>query len=191
VRIAYTFSATEHFLSARVGLDAQHARDDDLVHALGITVDDDEWRTAAAQLVRDNAADAAVPAQDEMVVEMVDHSTDATLLESEVQPAFDDDCGEQRERIERRADAADEQNDRERLTGPRQRVHLTVPHGRNGDDGHVEGVPCGPALDHHVSRRPAGNHEGEQADREPGPGKPPPRRPWRWQDASAGGTLRH
>ena len=167
--------ALEDLFPARVGLDGQHAGGDHLVHALGVAIDDDERHALAAQFLGDGAADAAVAAEDEVVPQFVDHATDPPLFEAEVEAALDDEGGQQGERVERGADASDEEHDREGLAGPRQRVHLAIADGRDRDHGHVEAVPDRPAFDGHVAGRPADQHQPQQADGQAWPGQPPPR----------------
>ena len=59
------------------------------------------------ELLGDDAADAAVAAEDEVIVKSFQHALDAPLLEPPMQPALHDSGGEQRGRVKRRADAAE------------------------------------------------------------------------------------
>ena len=71
------------------------------------------------QLRGDDAADAAVAAEDEVVLDLFEHASEAALLEPPMQPALHDDRRHQRHGVERRADAAEDQQDGEHLTGAR------------------------------------------------------------------------
>ena len=104
------------------------------------------------ELLGDDAADAAVAADDEMIADRLEHTFVPAALQPLGQAAFDDDRGEQREGVERRADAAEQQHDREGLAGPRQVVDFLVAHRRHRDDGHVERIPRRPAFDRACSR---------------------------------------
>ena len=85
--------------------------------------------------LRDDAADAAVAADDEMILDRFEHTFAPAPLQPLGQPALDDHGREQREGVERRADAADTStSDGQRLAGPRQLVDLAVPDGRHRDD---------------------------------------------------------
>ena len=59
-----------------------------------------------AELPRDDAADAAVAADDEVIRDRSSMRCVPPALQTLRQPAFDDHRGEQGERVERRADAA-------------------------------------------------------------------------------------
>ena len=95
--------------------------------ALRAALDDDERDVLPPELVRDDAADAAVAADDEVILDRFEHTFVPAPLQPLGQPALDDDRREQREGVERRADAAAaSSDDGERLAGPRQ---LRGPHG--------------------------------------------------------------
>ena len=55
--------------SARVGLDGQRAVLDRRLQPLGVALDDDERHRLALELLRDDAADAAVAAEDEVIAD--------------------------------------------------------------------------------------------------------------------------
>ena len=69
------------------------------------------------------------------------------------------------ERVQRRADADEDEHDREHLAGGVERLHFAKAHGRNGRDGLVQGVePREPEYD--VADRPDHEDAGEQRQRE-------------------------
>ena len=61
----------EHVFAAGVGLDRHAAAVDDVVHAIGVAIDDHERHTLLTELVGDDAADAAVAADDEVILQLV------------------------------------------------------------------------------------------------------------------------
>ena len=65
---------SQGLFAAGVGLDREHAAIERLVHALGVALDNDERHVLLAELVRDDAADPAVAAEDEVSVELVNHA---------------------------------------------------------------------------------------------------------------------
>ena len=79
------------------------------------------------------------------------------------QAAFDDDRREQGERVERCADAGDQQQHRENLTAARQRWQIDR---RDPKHGHVERVPDRESLDRHVPDRAEQHDRDEKGDRE-------------------------
>ena len=66
--------AAQHALAAGVRLDGEVAELDRLVHALGIALDDDERDRLPRELARDDLAHAAEAADDEVLVELVEHA---------------------------------------------------------------------------------------------------------------------
>jgi hypothetical protein len=67
------------------------------------------------ELGGDDAADAAVAAQDEVIGDLFEHTSGAPLLEALMQPALHDDRRQQRHGVERCSDAAEDQENREHL----------------------------------------------------------------------------
>ena len=61
----------QHVLAARVGLDGEAAVFDALWTRSAIAVDHDEGHALLAELVGDDAADAAVAADDEVILDLV------------------------------------------------------------------------------------------------------------------------
>src|SRR5204863_8127466 len=99
----------QHILAAGVCLDRQRAVIDRLLQASGIALDDDERHALALQLLRDDGADPAIAADDEMICDRFQHALMATALQPLGHAAFDDDGGEERERVKRRTDAANQE----------------------------------------------------------------------------------
>ena len=88
---------------------AEPAALDRLAHALGIALDDDERHALLMQFRGDDAADAAVAAEDEVIFDVFEHTSDAPLLEAPMQPALHNDGCQQRRGVERRSDTAEDQ----------------------------------------------------------------------------------
>jgi hypothetical protein len=62
------------------------------------------------QLGGDDAADASVAADDEMIFDLFEHTYGAAPFETLMQPAFDNEGGQQRHGVKRRSDAAENQH---------------------------------------------------------------------------------
>ena len=124
--------ALQHVLAAGVRLDAERAVLDRRLHALRRCARSTTYGIALApELLRDDAADAAVAADDEVIADRFEHTFVAAPLQPLGKPAFDDDGGEQGERVERRADAAEQQHDGEHLARRDDRCDLAVPDRRH------------------------------------------------------------
>src|SRR6185503_8987247 len=85
--------ALEHVLAAGVGLDAERAFLDRHLHAIGAALDDHVRDPLPPELVRDDAPDPAVAADDEMIFDGFQHTFVAAALQPLREPAFDDDGG--------------------------------------------------------------------------------------------------
>src|SRR6185503_12617605 len=97
--------ALQHFLAAGVRLDAERALFERRVQPFGAALDDDIGDALAAELVGDDAADAAVAADDEVILDGFEHAFLPPPLQPLGKAAFHDYRGQQREGIQRRADA--------------------------------------------------------------------------------------
>ena len=142
----------QHVLLAGVGLERQYAALDRRLIAPRIALDHDERHALLPELPGHDAADPAVPADDEVVLDRIDHAYSPALPEMIGQPALDHEGGELREGVERRADAADHQAHREDLARPRKLVNLPEADRRHRRDGHVERVPRVSSLRRRCSR---------------------------------------
>jgi hypothetical protein len=69
-------NAHEHFLTARVGFHGDPAALDDLVHLVGIAVDHQIRHVLFAEFVGDDAANAAVAADDEVIFDVFQHAVE-------------------------------------------------------------------------------------------------------------------
>ena len=118
--------ALQHVLAAGVGLHAERAVLDRRLHALGSRSMTTYGIALPPELPGDDAADAAVAADDEVILDRFEHTFVPAPLQALGQPALDDDRREQGEGVERRADAAEQQHDGEHLAGARQVVDLPV-----------------------------------------------------------------
>ncbi len=65
--------AHQRLLAARIGLDREPAGHDYVVHTVGVSIDDHVRDVLPAELFGDDAANAAVAADDEMFGEIVEH----------------------------------------------------------------------------------------------------------------------
>src|SRR6185436_4511728 len=139
--------ALQHFLAAGVRLDAERALFERRVQPFGTALDDDIGDALAAELVGDYAADAAVAADDEVILDGFEHAFLPPPLQPLGKAAFHDYRGQQREGIQRRADAGHQHEHRPGLADARQRMDLTVTDRGHRDDRHVERVPEAPAFD--------------------------------------------
>src|SRR5438874_1347450 len=72
--------ALQHVLIARVGLDPERALVDRHLHPLPVTLHDDVRDLLAAELLRHDAADAPVAADDEVVLDGLEHTRVAPPL---------------------------------------------------------------------------------------------------------------
>ncbi len=155
--------ALEHLLAARVRLDRQQSGFDRLLHAFRAALDDHERHLLALKLMRHDAADAPVAADDEVVRKFFEHTCIPAPREALRQSSLDDDSGDEREGVERGADAAEQQDNGEGLPGPRRRGRHV--HGGEGDDRDEEGAPQRPAFDPVVPDRADDDDEKQKGDR--------------------------
>ena len=151
-------------LLAGVGLERQHALLHRRIVARRIALDHDERHILLPELLGHDAADPAVPANDEVVLDCVDHAYSPALPEMMGQPPLNHEGSELREGVERRADTAEHQSHGEDLSGPRKLVNLPEADRRHGRDGHVERVPRCPAFDGDVTDRAGDKHRRQQRD---------------------------
>ncbi len=82
----------QHLLAAGVRFDAERAVVDRRLHAFRAALDDDERHVLPPELMRDDAADAAVAADDEVILDGFEHTFVPAPLQALGQPAFDDDA---------------------------------------------------------------------------------------------------
>ncbi len=185
--------------AAGIRLDSQIARLDRLVHALGVAFDDHERHRLARELLGDDVPHAAEAADDEMLLEVVEHARAPAPDPPLLKVTFDQPSHQEGERVEHGRDPEDHDPDVEDAPGVRQRVHFHVADRRHRHDGHVERVEDRPALDDDVAGRAGPDHGDEQDDRQPPAGPPgrrtagrpcvrPPLPPWRLHDITAGWT---
>jgi hypothetical protein len=86
-----------------------------LGHSIRTSIDDHERRVLPFELVRHDRPYPPVPADDVMVLQMVDHACVPPMFNILRPAPLDDNGCERREGIERRADADDDQQERKRL----------------------------------------------------------------------------
>src|SRR5207248_8810647 len=89
--------ALQGLLTARIGLDCERAGVDRGLQTLRIALDDDVGDALLPEPLRDDAADAAVAADDEVILDRTEHTSDAPPLQPLRQSSLDDDRREQRE----------------------------------------------------------------------------------------------
>jgi hypothetical protein len=145
---------------------------DRLLHALGIALDDDEGDGLARELAGDDLPDPPEAADDEVLVELVEHAFTPPGGPPRLEIALDQPGHEERERVEDGRDADGEHDHREELAAARQRMHFPISGGRHRDDRHVERVPEVPPFYQGVTHGTAGNHDEQQQHRQPPPCPP-------------------
>ena len=95
-----------------------------------MTTNGTPWR---ANSRGDDLAHAAEPAEDEMVVEVIEHAREPSALPPLGQRPLGEQRHEERERVKERAHARKQDDDREGPARRRQRMDLAVAHGRDRD----------------------------------------------------------
>ena len=176
--------APQHLFARGICLDGQEALLHRRLHALGVALDDDEGDALPGELARDDASHAPEAAQDEVVLQLIEHACAPPDFEPFGEAPLGEQRHEEREGVEERPDAAQDDEHRERAAGLRQRMDLAVPDGRDGDDRHVERVPQVPTLDEGVADR-ADDRDGRNQGRHQPPAGPP------GEHTSACGVLAH
>jgi hypothetical protein len=130
---ALDVDARQDRFPAGVRLDRGIALLDGFLHPLGIALDDHERDRLPGELARDDLPDASKAADDEVLIELVQHAFAAPVVPARQEVALHEARHEERERVEDGGDADRQHDHREELTGPRQRADLAVPDGRHGD----------------------------------------------------------
>src|SRR4030095_4717015 len=181
----------QHLLAAGIVLETDPATMRDVLGPLVVSFDYDERHALSLQLVGNDAADTAMAAENEVVLNLFQHSTHAAPLEPSLQAALDDDCGHCGRGIKDRPHTADEQNDCEYLTGPAERMHFAKANSRDRRDRHIEGVPRIPSLDHHVPECAGRNDDQEEQERQPWTTRPQSAGARRWHDKRRRRSVRH
>src|SRR5581483_8797159 len=92
------------------------------------------------ELADDLRADAAVPADDEVIAQRIDVPSHPPVPPVLAEPPLGEGLREDRERVEDRAGAAEDQRRREEAAPRRERMDLAETDGRDGRQAHVEGV---------------------------------------------------
>src|SRR5206468_3704665 len=118
--------ALQYLFTARIGFDCQRSLLDGFLQARRVALDHDTRDTLAAQLLRDDAADAAVAADDEVIFDAFEHAFMPPSPQPLGQAALDHDGRQEGEGVESRANSADQQQNREQPTRPRQLVDFPV-----------------------------------------------------------------
>ena len=126
-----------------------------------VAVDDDVRHALLGELLGDRPSDAAVAAQDQMVLHPTDAPPHALALEHLAEMSLDDVCHQRQHGIGEDAEADRDDPDRPPFAGPVERCRLSVADRRDRGDGHVERVEPRPVLEHDVSRRARADYQHE------------------------------
>ncbi len=102
--------ALQHLFAARVRFDGERAIVHRRLDPHRIALDDDVRHVLTVELIRHDAADSAVAADDEVIFQLIQHAPVLPPLQSLRQAAFDHESGQQREGVQRRPDAGAEQS---------------------------------------------------------------------------------
>ena len=160
---AFDSDAAKDVFVGRVGLDREEPVIDGRLHPIGIALNDDKGDLLPRELARDDFAHTAEAAEDEMVFQLIEHARAPPALDPLDEIALGEQRHEEREGVEERANAAQNDQNREHPPGLRERVHLSVADRRDGDDRHVEGVPEGPPFDDDIAEGAGGKSRGPAA----------------------------
>ena len=109
----------QHLFPAGVRLDDEYPALDGGRRSDRVVLDHDEGHCLAPEFERHDAADAAVAAHDEVILDRLEHAELSSTAQPLGQAACHHGRRKQRERVEGRPDASHQQHDREQLTGTR------------------------------------------------------------------------
>ena len=157
-------------------------------HPFGVAVHDHTWRPGVAELLGDGSTDPAPPAHDDVVAHRLDLLVHPAPLHGRSEVALDDELETDRERVQGRAHAGQDQHDREQLPGVVERLHLSEPDRRDRRDRLVQGVHHAEPEDdvaHGAHHHDPG--QDEEADEDVAN---PPHRAQRTRRASSHGPVR-
>ena len=155
-------AAFQHAVFRRVADDRGHFA---VREARGVDVDDHHVGPRGREFLTDGAADAPPAAQDDVRTHCCDPAVHPTPPEELREVALEEHLEHHTERVQRRADADEDEHDREHLAGRVERLHFAKAHRRNGRDRLVQRVePREP--EHDVADRPDHEDAGEQGQRE-------------------------
>ena len=176
---------TQHVVARRV---AQHVGEAvDGRDPLGIVVDDHDLPPGIPELLGDGSADPAPTAQDHVVAQPIDALVHPSPLHDRSEVALDDELQPDRQCVQRRAHAGQDQDDREHLARAVQRLDLPEAHRRDRRDRLVGGVQHAEAEQH----VPDGAHHDDADQREDADHDVahPPHRAQRTRRASSHGPV--
>ena len=152
-----------------VGQHAQHAVAHGPLHAILALVHDQERNTSALQLTSRAPAYASETADDDMVLQLVDHFSGPPFPKILRELQLDDDLRHAAHRQQHHGYAKEYQKRIENPPAETQRMHFRVTHGGDGDQRHVEGVEGGVMLDPHEAQRSASDDQQNAAGQDDQP----------------------
>lgn len=154
------------FILGGVGGDGEHACLDGIGNTLLTAVDDQEGRVCPLKFIGGVAAYASETADDEVVMQIVDHSFCPVFAVAVLQFKFDDSLGHGTNCDEHRADSEDNQKGVEDASGMAERPYLLIADGGDGGERHIEGFEPGIVFDEHKADSANKQREAQESDGE-------------------------
>ena len=149
----------------RVSLHGEQPVTSRALDRLAREVDDDNTRALAGEFPGNGRADAAIPAQHEMLGKACDRFRHSALLPAAADQLADDGLGDETDRSEDDADSGDGEQARPGTLRVVEVLDFLEANGRQGDDGHIEGVVERPAKQDDIAGGP--QHERRKDGEEP------------------------
>jgi hypothetical protein len=125
-------------------------------NSLGIPVNDhDPERFRATQGIANARSHPTVPANDVVIFLPFDSSFQFTPPQYLSDPALHHKLQDAARKVEGKADPHEDQNDRKDASLRGNLLDFSIPHGTQGNDGHVKGIEKCPPLNQHVAHNTA------------------------------------
>jgi hypothetical protein len=128
------------FVARGISEDGEHAGRHGALDALGLVIDHDEGDAGVLQLGCGPAADASESADDEVILELVDHMFVPPLANGFAELQLDDGLGHGADRDEDGGDPEKDEEGIENAAGAGEGMDFAVAHRGHGGEGHVEGI---------------------------------------------------
>ena len=162
----------ERDLLGRVPFDFQEALAARATERVGQDVDDHDLQARMDELAGDRGTDASEPAEDVVVPQLAHRIGHSLRLPTSARRFNNKVLGHDADRSEDETNPGHRQDHRPDPARVIEGAHFPEPHGREGDDRHVDGVQERPAgFDYQVARGPDDDRAGDDAEPDSGCGR--------------------